>query len=456
MLLMFCGTDAYSQPPVKLYTVKNGRMMIHLDKEMREAALDSFIIQFDLGNLALKQFIRSGFKDSLKKFGWDIESNTSAGILISKPLLSFDKLNNPAERIIFSENDIIAERFPAISGGVIYGHNRPKNKRPFAVVDSIVTFFMRGKGNATNVFLAGSFNNWRPDALPMQKTDSGWIATVKIGKGKYWYKFVVDGNWQVDDDNALRENDGLGNMNSVYFKTNVVFQLKDYQNARNVYLAGSFNNWKPKELEMIKTPQGWELPMYLADGTHTYRFIVDGKWMIDPANEDQVPNEFNETNSVLRIGIPVLFTINGNLQLPEVQLAGSFNNWRRNELFMKKTAEGWELPYNLGPGNYEYRFASKGKWISDPQPPLIIKPNYTFRLKGFPDAKTVYLAGTFNNWSSNGYQMKREGDEWVFTVHLSEGKHQYKFVVDNNWIRDPNNPLWEQNDSGNSIVWYGR
>jgi 1,4-alpha-glucan branching enzyme len=266
----------------------------------------------------------------------------------------------------------------------------------------------------------------------------------------------VDGNWQVDDDNALRENDGLGNMNSVYFKTNVIFQLKNHQNARKVYVAGSFNNWKPKDLEMIRTSDGWELPMYLADGTHTYRFIVDGKWMIDPDNKDQVPNEFNETNSVLRIGIPVLFTINGNLQLPEVLLSGSFNNWRRNELFMKKTADGWELPYNLGPGNYEYRFASKGKWISDPQPPLIIKPNYTFRLKGFPDAKTVYLAGDFNNWSSNGYQMKREGDDWVFTVHLSEGKHQYKFVVDNNWIRDPNNPLWEQNDSGNSIVWFGR
>ena len=47
--------------------------------------------------------------------------------------------------------------------------------------------------------------------------------------------------------------------------------------------------------------------------------------------------------------------------------------------------------------------------------------------------------------------MKRVGDAWVFSVHLSVGKHLYKFVVDGRWIKDPDNPLWEEND--NSVIW---
>ena len=51
--------------------------------------------------------------------------------------------------------------------------------------------------------------------------------------------------------------------------------------------------------------------------------------------------------------------------------------------------------------------------------------------------------------------MQKQGDEWVIPVHLSIGKHQYKFIVDGEWIRDPANKIWEQNDdgTGNSIIW---
>ena len=54
--------------------------------------------------------------------------------------------------------------------------------------------------------------------------------------------------------------------------------------------------------------------------------------------------------------------------------------------------------------------------------------------------------------------MKREGDEWIITVHLYPGKHLYKFVVDGQWIIDPGNKLWEQNEngSGNSVLWLDR
>jgi len=86
---------------------------------------------------------------------------------------------------------------------------------------------------------------------------------------------------------------------------------------------------------------------------------------------------------------------------------------------------------------------------------LVIDPNYTFKLKGFTEAKNVFLAGDFNHWDPKAYAMKKEGDVWIFPVHLSVGKHLYKFIVDNKWIIDPSNPLWEQNeyDNGNSVLW---
>ena len=135
---------------------------------------------------------------------------------------------------------------------------------------------------------------------------------------------------------------------------------------------------------------------------------------------------------------------------------------------MQKTAEGWSIPYAIGPGNYEYRFIVDGKEMKDPANPISIKPNgkdgnsflifepnYTFRLKGYPNAKSVYLAGDFNHFTPNSLAMKKDGDEWVFAIHLSRGKHLYKFIVDGEWIRDPQNKLWEQNNfkTGDSVVW---
>ena len=135
---------------------------------------------------------------------------------------------------------------------------------------------------------------------------------------------------------------------------------------------------------------------------------------------------------------------------------------------MQKTKDGWQLPYVIGAGNYEYKFIVDGNWIIDPANPLtvdneegtknsylIVDPNYTFRLKGYADAKSVFLAGDFNNWSPATLVMKKDGNDWVFSVHLFTGKHRYKFIVDGNWIIDPSNKLWEENEygTGNSVIW---
>ena len=469
---LLAATKLAAQSPAGTYTIKNGKMYIEVRKKSSVSNLDNFITQYNLSDIPIKQFIQNNIGDSLIKLGWTIEINNKELVIISKPIVPLDNINEPADKIIFSaKHPTFAELFPAVNNGLLYGYNMFRNKSFFAVKGSSVTFFLRGYTNAKRVMLAGSFNNWSENALTMKKTDNGWLANVNLTAGKYWYKFIVDGNWMLDNDNALKENDGLGNINSVYFKTNVLFALSDFINAKKVFLSGSFNNWRNKELQMQKTKSGWQLPLYLSEGTHTYKFIVDGKWYAEEKRSVRLPDGTGGYNSVMEIGKPHLFSLKGYMQAKEVVLSGTFNNWNKDELFMNKTATGWELPYVIGGGNYEYKFIVDGNWITDPANPLtvnnetgsknsylIIDPNYTFHLKGYGQAKAVFLAGDFNNWSPQTFAMHKEGDDWVFSIHLFAGKHLYKFVVDNNWIIDPNNKLWEQNEygTGNSIIWINK
>jgi len=82
-----------------------------------------------------------------------------------------------------------------------------------------------------------------------------------------------------------------------------------------------------------------------------------------------------------------------------------------------------------------------------PQPSLA--GNTVFRLKGNRDARIVAVAGTFNGWNQSQYLFVREGEEWVCRINLPPGKYEYKFIVDGDWLTDPENPNTELDERGN-------
>ena len=50
--------------------------------------------------------------------------------------------------------------------------------------------------NAKDVYVAGSFNEWRPEATPMVSLGNGrWVKELALPEGRYEYRFVVDGAW---------------------------------------------------------------------------------------------------------------------------------------------------------------------------------------------------------------------------------------------------------------------
>ena len=67
------------------------------------------------------------------------------------------------------------------------------------------------------VFISGGFDEWK-NKHPLHYDDKvgKWVCTIKIKKGKYLYKFIVDDNWEINH-NELSEmgNDGIVN-NVIY------------------------------------------------------------------------------------------------------------------------------------------------------------------------------------------------------------------------------------------------
>jgi len=64
--------------------------------------------------------------------------------------------------------------------------------------DNLVEFrFFRP--HASQVHLAGDFNNWREGELPMQAAGEGyWVARMKLPAGEFKFRYCADGEWFTD------------------------------------------------------------------------------------------------------------------------------------------------------------------------------------------------------------------------------------------------------------------
>jgi hypothetical protein len=72
--------------------------------------------------------------------------------------------------------------------------------------------------------------------------------------------------------------------------------------AREVFLAGSFNNWNPGATPMARSGRvRWVKELSLPPGRCEYRFLVDGKWKEDPKAADYMPNSSGGFNSVRQV-----------------------------------------------------------------------------------------------------------------------------------------------------------
>ena len=72
-----------------------------------------------------------------------------------------------------------------------------------------------------------------------------------------------------------------------------------------------------------------------------------------------------------------------------------------------------------------------------------------------PEAKTVCVAGSFNEWKPEKTPLNQVGNgRWVGDLAIRPGRHEYLFVVDGQWLPDPNAKESVQNPFGgrNSVL----
>ena len=76
--------------------------------------------------------------------------------------------------------------------------------------------FKLNNSDASQVFLAGSFNNWDPAIRPLKKDTKGvWKTIIMLPKGAYEYRFIVDSQWIDDPDCSEKRLNEFGFYNSV-------------------------------------------------------------------------------------------------------------------------------------------------------------------------------------------------------------------------------------------------
>lgn len=97
------------------------------------------------------------------------------------------------------------------------GQRAPVTTQPVAASDTVYVHFALRAPTATNVSLAGSFNNWESAGLSLHKAaDGSWEATLALPVGEHRYQFVVDGQRWIPDPSAQANiDDGFGGTNSV-------------------------------------------------------------------------------------------------------------------------------------------------------------------------------------------------------------------------------------------------
>jgi hypothetical protein len=82
-------------------------------------------------------------------------------------------------------------------------------------------------------------------------------------------------------------------------KGNTTFRLKGYASAGIVALAGSFNDWNQSQFICGREADEWVCRIDLEPGKHAYKFIVDGNWLLDPANPNTEDDDYGVKNSVI-------------------------------------------------------------------------------------------------------------------------------------------------------------
>lgn len=264
--------------------------------------LDSMLVEF--ADLDILQVAVSGNFNNWSEEGWRMEQVDSVTFRLRKKIKHFKDVFGWQFRFVINGIYVTPEQISIQKAGLLgrYDIQNPNLPELFPVDTGNVLFRLEGFQDREMVVLSGSFNNWDEHRLTMKKRNGGWELRLPLPPGEYLYKFIADGEWMHDPKNPDVKINQYDTFNSVLQVARPVrFFLAGFQDAQTVYLAGTFNNWKPYDIRMTKTGAGWMVETSLLKGKHMYKFIVDDVWITDPQNRVQETTWDGYTNSVIMV-----------------------------------------------------------------------------------------------------------------------------------------------------------
>ncbi len=83
--------------------------------------------------------------------------------------------------------------------------------------------------------------------------------------------------------------------------TSQTFLVEGFEHANAVSLVGAFNSWNDSAHRLQRVAGGWEVNTQFNPGRYLYKYVVDGNWQPDPANENREADGYGGYNSVIEI-----------------------------------------------------------------------------------------------------------------------------------------------------------
>ncbi|XP_071517669.1 5'-AMP-activated protein kinase subunit beta-2 [Panulirus ornatus] len=90
----------------------------------------------------------------------------------------------------------------------------------------MLPFVIKWSGGGNSVAIAGTFNEWQ--TIPMVKSEKDFVAIVDLPEGHHEYKFLVDGEWKVNQNEAACNNN-MGTQNNTISISESDFE--EFENA---------------------------------------------------------------------------------------------------------------------------------------------------------------------------------------------------------------------------------
>lgn len=310
---------------------------------------------------------------------------------------------------------------------------------PLQLQNNQIVFRFRD-ARANRVTVAGTFNNWNPNATNLSKGSDGvWSTNVTLRPGNHEYKYIINGEWMEGDNltfSVRRESDGTYSLSDPLEKSapaepprrtgpfspgpqplsvhqnRIVFYF-NVRNANRVNVAGSFNDWDPNATALREiAPNEWAVALSLQPGNYEFKYITNGEWME---------------------GENLKFT---------VQRDASGNITVRDEITpAPATTVSRPSPVRTPPSDINLRNIDL-----DQDFPILYNGWVIFRFED-DRARKVTIAGSFNEWDEDRTPLTEvQPGIWLGKLHLSAGSYEYKYVVEGNWMDGANLVLRVETD----------